>query len=139
MTDLFHVRQGRGRPIVVIHGGLGLDHSYMRALDRMGDIAELIYIDVRGNGRSSHERLATATWTVADDIDALRAEPAPRSGRLGHAFALHRCLREKYPTAPRARHDLRCGLFEHAPADRNLAKREASPLPHLPRSGRSAR
>jgi pimeloyl-ACP methyl ester carboxylesterase len=82
MSDLFHVRYGRGRPIVVIHGGLGLDHTYMRALDRMGDIAELIYIDVRGNGRSTRDRLATATLdTFADDVDALRSCARETSSR----------------------------------------------------------
>jgi proline iminopeptidase len=129
MSDLFHVRQGRGRPIVVIHGGLGLDHSYMRALDRMGDIAELIYIDVRGNGRSSHERLATATLdTFADDVDTLRAELGFEKWTvLGHSFGSFIALvyAMKYPDRTTALVTI-CGAasFEHAPGViENIAKR----------------
>ena len=88
MNKLFSVRSGRGRPIVVIHGGLGLDHTYMRALDRISDLAELIYIDIRGNGRSPHDGLATMTFeSIADDIDALRVELGfEQWGVLGHSF-----------------------------------------------------
>lgn len=86
MSDLFHVRHGRGRPVAVLHGGLGLDHAYMRALDRVADIAELVYIDIRGNGRSPgppNESIAA----MADDIDALRAELGfERWTVLGHSY-----------------------------------------------------
>lgn len=72
MSDLFHVRHGTGRPVVVLHGGLGLDHAYMRALDRLADVAELIYVDLRGNGRSPRPPAASIA-AMADDVDALRA------------------------------------------------------------------
>jgi proline iminopeptidase len=120
MTELFYVRHGRGRPIVVIHGGLGLDHTYMRTLDRMGDIAELIYVDVRGNGRSTHERLATATMdTFADDIDALRAKLGfDRWTVLGHSFGsfIGLTYAMKYSERTTALVTI-CGSpsFEHAP------------------------
>ncbi len=89
MSELFHVRHGHGHPIVVLHGGLGLDHTYMRALDRLGDVAELIYVDLRGNGRSSHPpRWEDQTLaTMADDIDALRAQLGfERWTVMGHSF-----------------------------------------------------
>jgi proline iminopeptidase len=76
MSELYFVRHGRGRPLLVLHGGLGLDHTCMRGLDRLGDVAELIYVDLRGNGRSPHP----ARWedhtieTMADELDALRSE-----------------------------------------------------------------
>jgi proline iminopeptidase len=130
MSELFHVRYGRGRPIVVIHGGLGLDHTYMRALDRMGDIAELIYIDVRGNGRSSHERLATATLdTFADDIDALRAALGfDRWTVLGHSYGAFIALTYamKFPERTTALVTIGgAASFEHGPAViENLDKRE---------------
>lgn len=130
MSDLFHVRTGRGRPIVVIHGGLGLDHTYMRALDRMGDIAELIYIDVRGNGRSSRERIATATLdTFADDVDALRAELGfDRWTVLGHSYGAFIALTYamKYPERTTALITIAgAASFEHAPAIlENIGKRD---------------
>ena len=88
MSELFSVRNGRGRPIVVLHGGLGLDHTYMRALDRIADVTELVYVDVRGNGRSPRDRIETQTLeSFADEIDALRAELGfERWTVLGHSF-----------------------------------------------------
>ncbi len=74
MSDLFHVRYGRGRPVLVLHGGLGLDHTCMRSLDRLGDVAELIYVDVPGNGRSPACSPQQTLEQVADALDALRAE-----------------------------------------------------------------
>lgn len=86
MSNLFHVRHGRGQPVVVLHGGLGLDHTYMRALDRFADSAELVYVDIRGNGRSPrppNESIAA----MADDIDALRAELGfARWTVIGHSY-----------------------------------------------------
>ena len=79
-TEVFYETIGEGPPIVVLHGGLGLDHGYLRPwLDRLSDRAELVYYDQRGNGRSprpaSFEGIGHDTWV--NDVDALRA-------RLGH-------------------------------------------------------
>lgn len=75
-TNLFHKIHGSGVPMLMMHGGLGLDHEYFRpTLDGWGDFAELIYFDHRGNGRSD----APADWSdvtmesMASDADALRA------------------------------------------------------------------
>jgi len=44
---------GAGRPLVVLHGGLGLDHGYLRsAFDGFADEYRVIYTDFLGNGRS---------------------------------------------------------------------------------------
>lgn len=73
--DLFFERIGRGIPMLVMHGGLGLDHGYFRPwLDKLGAHAELIFYDHRGNGRSSRmasfENIDHATF--AADADRLR-------------------------------------------------------------------
>jgi proline iminopeptidase len=76
MSELAVVRHGRGQPVLVVHGGLGLDHTSMRALDRLGDAVELIYVDLPGNGRSPRP----ARWTdltietMVDELDALRTQ-----------------------------------------------------------------
>jgi pimeloyl-ACP methyl ester carboxylesterase len=57
--------------LLVLHGGPGFDHSTMRPyFDRFADSHHVVYLDHRGNGRSSGER---ATWTLAqwgDDVKA---------------------------------------------------------------------
>jgi len=75
-TQLFFERVGKGQPLLVMHGGLGLDRTYFRPwLDRLGQQVELVYYDHRGNGRSTRpatmEGITHETW--AADADALRA------------------------------------------------------------------
>jgi proline iminopeptidase len=58
--------------LVVMHGGPGFDHSTMRPyFDRFTDTHHIVYIDHRGNGRSTG---APDTWTLAqwgDDVKAI--------------------------------------------------------------------
>ncbi len=89
-TELFYERHGQGRPLLLMHGGLGLDHTYFRPwLDPLGDAAELIYYDHRANGRSARpaslDGVDHATW--AADADALRAQLGfDRIVLLGHSY-----------------------------------------------------
>jgi proline iminopeptidase len=57
--------------LIVMHGGPGFDHSTLRPyFDRFADTHQVIYIDHRGNGRSTGE---PETWTLAqwgDDVKA---------------------------------------------------------------------
>lgn len=59
--------------LIALHGGPGFDHQRMRPhLDQLADIAQVVYVDHRGNGRSLPSD--PATWTLdrwADDIRAL--------------------------------------------------------------------
>lgn len=56
--------------LILLHGGPGMDHSSFKpAFSQFADIAQVIYIDHRGNGRSDHE--PRETWTLAqwgDDV-----------------------------------------------------------------------
>lgn len=73
---LWYDRVGRGFPLLMMHGGLGMDHSYFRPwFDRLADAFEVVYYDHRGNGRSGRSDPAT-TYTheqLVRDADALRA------------------------------------------------------------------
>jgi len=64
------------RPVIfLLHGGPGANHrSYKSQLSELTDIAQLVYIDHRGNGESSRDE--PDTWDLdnhVDDVDALRA------------------------------------------------------------------
>jgi len=58
--------------LVLLHGGPGADHSmYKPAFSAFADVAQVVYLDLRGQGRSAPsdlERLTLATW--ADDVRA---------------------------------------------------------------------
>jgi proline iminopeptidase len=75
-TDLYYEVIGEGRPLMLMHGGLGLDHTYFRPwLDPLAAHYQLIFYDHSGNGRSPRPQgfdgVSHATW--ADEADALRA------------------------------------------------------------------
>ncbi|GAC1648053.1 MAG: alpha/beta fold hydrolase [Ktedonobacteraceae bacterium] len=56
--------------MILLHGGPGFDHSYLRPwLDPVSDVAQLVYVDQRGNGRSlRHTHEYYQLGIIADDI-----------------------------------------------------------------------
>lgn len=64
----------RTRPtLVALHGGPGLDHGYLRpGLGSLRDHAQVVYVDLRGHGRSGRPALESCTLEqMADDVAAL--------------------------------------------------------------------
>lgn len=52
--DLYYETVGSGPAIMVMHGGLGLSHDYLRPyFDQLSDKHTVIYYDHHGNGRSA--------------------------------------------------------------------------------------
>src|SRR5438552_7769215 len=89
-VELFVEQVGeQGLPVVVLHGGPGLNHTMFRPyLDPLGDEFRLLYVDERGQGRSDRVDPTTLTLDVfARDVD--RLAQALRLGSfalLGHSF-----------------------------------------------------
>jgi len=80
---------GSGFPLIVLHGGPGLDHSMFRPyLDPLGDEYRLLYVDERGQGRSQRVDPATLSLEVfARDVDLLAETlELDRFALLGHSF-----------------------------------------------------
>jgi len=76
-------------PLFVLHGGPGLDHTEMTPwLDALSDDFRLIYVDLRGNGRSERVDPSTLSLSVfAADVTGLAAALGlPRYAVLGHSF-----------------------------------------------------
>jgi proline iminopeptidase len=75
-VDLFVRRVGVGPPVVVLHGGPGADHAYLRpGFDALADGRELVYYDQRGGGRSPVGRNVPVGWTEhVADLEALRQQ-----------------------------------------------------------------
>jgi len=92
----------RERPtLVMLHGGPGLDHSPFKQphFSRLSEVAQVVYYDQRGNGRSdrgSPEQWTLDTW--ADDVvglcDALGIEkPIVFGASFGGFVALNYAIR----------------------------------------------
>lgn len=105
---IFYEVVGNGEPIVVVHGGPGLDHAYLQpGLDALANRNTLVYYDQRGTGRSV-AALDASGINLDDfvaDIEALREMLGhDRITVLAHSFGallgLHYAAR--YPESVRA-------------------------------------
>jgi proline iminopeptidase len=80
----------RERPVILaLHGGPGLDHAYFKPfLMPLTTFAQLVYLDLRGQGRSGQPPLETCTVEqMADDTVAFcRVLGLERPIVLGHSF-----------------------------------------------------
>lgn len=87
-TQLFYARKGTGVPCLVMHGGLGLDHTYLRGLDIVSDVLQLVYYDHRHNGRSGRPPLESVTHAqLAADAEGLRLQLGfGKVAVLGHSY-----------------------------------------------------
>src|SRR5690349_18432890 len=80
---------GDGFPLIVLHGGPGLDHTGFRPyLDPLGDEFRLLYVDERGQGRSERvDPTGLSLDVFARDVDLLaEALGLDRFAVLGHSF-----------------------------------------------------
>jgi len=89
-TGLYVKTEGEGKPLILIHGGPGLNHSYLTPhFDGLLDKFRLIYFDHRGAGRSSAD-LNKESMTFAimiADIDAIHQHLGYETvSVLGHSF-----------------------------------------------------
>lgn len=88
-TGLYYVTTGEGLPCLVMHGGLGFDHTYLHPwLDPLGDLLHLVYYDHRGNGRSGRPARETMTHAqFAADADALASHLGfDKVAVIGHSY-----------------------------------------------------
>jgi proline iminopeptidase len=91
----------KSRPtIVALHGGPGFDHGYLKpGLGPLRDFAQVIYVDLRGQGRSGRPALESCTLEqMADDVVALcQMLDIDRPVVFGHSaggfVALHMAIR----------------------------------------------
>jgi proline iminopeptidase len=88
-TRLYVLERGEGYPLLVFHGGPGLDHHWFGGyLDALADGYRLILVDQRSNGRSN--RAPEETWTIeqmAADVGSLaRALELEEYAVLGHSY-----------------------------------------------------
>jgi pimeloyl-ACP methyl ester carboxylesterase len=80
---------GEGLPLIVLHGGPGIDHRMFRPyLDPLGDDFRVLYVDERGQGLSERVPPESLSLEVfARDVDLLvEALGLDRFALLGHSF-----------------------------------------------------
>lgn len=113
---------GHGVPVIALHGGLGLDHTYLRpALDALGPGIEVCYLDLRANGRSTGDGTGMTLAQLADDVDAFRAHLGlDRVAVLGHSYGGFVALEHALAYPDRLSHLLLCDTSTRAPVEQSM-------------------
>ncbi len=87
-VSLFVEVMGQGYPLVLMHGGPGLDHTSLLPLQPLADQYTLVFYDHRCNGRSEGAEVSSMTFeNLTADADALRQKLGfDQWAVLGHSF-----------------------------------------------------
>jgi len=90
-TEIHVESVGSGPPLLLMHGGLGLDHTYFRPyFDQLADQATVIYYDHRGNGLSAqpsdYSTGLTFDHLVADAVGVIDEFGFEKATILGHSY-----------------------------------------------------
>jgi len=87
-VSLFVKVIGQGYPLLLMHGGPGLDHTTLLALEPLADQFTLIFYDHRCNGHSEGAEVSSLTFeNLTADADALRQTLGfDKWAVLGHSF-----------------------------------------------------
>ena len=93
-ASLFVEVVGHGPPLVLMHGGPGLDHVSLTPFRGLADRHTVVFYDHRCNGRSTGAPVTSMTLdNLTADADALREELGfERWAVLGHSFGGHVAL-----------------------------------------------
>jgi len=93
-VDLFVEVVGDGPPLLLMHGGPGLDHVSLSPFRKLADQFTVVFYDHRCNGRSVGPAVTSMTWdNLTADADALRERLGfDRWAVLGHSFGGHVAL-----------------------------------------------
>jgi pimeloyl-ACP methyl ester carboxylesterase len=69
--DLYYERHGSGRPLVLLHGGLGSGEMFGPVLPSLADHHQVVAVDLQGHGRTADIDRPLDLRLMADDVAAL--------------------------------------------------------------------
>jgi len=69
--DLYHETHGAGRPMILLHGGLGSGEMFGPILPTLSESHQVIAVDLQGHGRTADIDRPLEIGLMADDIAAL--------------------------------------------------------------------
>src|SRR5881628_1975709 len=102
--NLYYETHGAGKPLVLLHGGLGSGEMFAPILPQLAERHQVILPDLQGHGRTADIDRPIDVRLMADDIAALidhlgLKEPDLVGYSLGGGVALHTAAR--YPAKVR--------------------------------------
>src|SRR5213593_3138310 len=69
--NLYYETHGTGRPMILLHGGLGSGEMFGPILPTLAERHQVIAVDLQGHGRTADVDRPIDTRLMADDIAAL--------------------------------------------------------------------
>src|SRR5947209_16734623 len=101
---LYYETQGAGRPMILLHGGLGSGEMFGPVLPQLAERHQVVTVDLQGHGRTADIDRPIDVRLMADDVAALiehlgLATPDVVGYSLGGGVALHTAA--KYPAKVR--------------------------------------
>ena len=88
--ELYYQILGQGRPVVILHGGPGMDHGYLLpGMAALADTYQMIFYDQRAVGRSSGstDEASLTVDNYVEDLEGLRkARGLETITLLGHSW-----------------------------------------------------
>ena len=69
--NLYYETHGSGRPLVLLHGGLGSGEMFGPIIPRLAETHQVIAVDLQAHGRTADVDRPLALETMGDDIGAL--------------------------------------------------------------------
>lgn len=91
--NLYYERHGRGRPLILLHGGLMNGESFAPILPQLSDHHEVIVVDLQGHGRTAdidrpidHRLMAGDICALIDHLDVEQPDVVGYSLGGGVAF-----------------------------------------------------
>jgi len=70
-AKIYYARFGEGAPVVLLHGGLGNADHWSNQVAALADSHQVIAIDSRGQGRSTHDKTKPSYDVMASDVLAV--------------------------------------------------------------------
>src|SRR5438105_4843191 len=101
---LYYETQGAGRPMILLHGGLGSGEMFGPVLHQLAERHQVVAVDLQGHGRTADIDRPIDVRLMADDVAALIEHlgldrPDVVGYSLGGGVALHTAA--KYPAMAR--------------------------------------
>jgi len=102
--NLYYETHGSGRPLILLHGGLGSGEMFGPVLPQLAERHQVVTVDLQGHGRTADIDRPLDAALMAGDIAALidhlqLAKPDVVGYSLGGGVAFHTAA--KYPTEVR--------------------------------------
>jgi pimeloyl-ACP methyl ester carboxylesterase len=96
--NLYHETHGTGRPLILLHGGLGSGEMFGPIIPRLAEAHQVIVVDLQGHGRTADVDRPMSLASMGDDIAALIGHlgigrPDVMGYSLGGGVAFHTALR----------------------------------------------